>query len=79
MSYLIAKGKVRLRNDFVRDHQKWILKCYPGKPLHSEIYLFQKNFFKLSNTKNIYENSFYDLVDKKLYDYTRVDLETIKL
>ncbi len=76
--YLIAKGKVRLLNEYIQDHQKWVLICYPGKPLYSEVYLFQKNFFRLENRDNIYENCYYDLSDKKLYDYTRVELENIK-
>lgn len=76
--YLIAKGKVRLYNEYVQDKEEWILQCYPGKPLKSEIYLFQKNFFKMSNPKNTYENAFYDLEGKKLYDYSRVELDSLK-
>ena len=79
MSYLIAKGKVRLQNDFVRDHQKWVLYCYPGKPLKSQIYFFQQNFFKLDNPNNEYQDAFYDLEEKKLYDFNRADLENINL
>ena len=74
--YLIIKGKIRLVNDYVHDTQEWILYCYPGKPLLSEIYLHQKNFFKYKNKKNIYENSYYDLEVKKRYDYDTIDLET---
>jgi hypothetical protein len=74
--YLISKGKIRLYNDYVQDKQKWILGCYPGKPLMSEIYLFQKNPFNLSNKQNIYENSFYDLEERKLYDYEKIDLDS---
>jgi len=77
--YLITKGKVRLVNDYIQDKQKWILNCYPGKPLRSEIYLYQQNFFKLKNPENKFENSFYDLEAKKLYDYSNINLETIKL
>ena len=73
--YLIAKGRVKLYNAYVQDKEEWILQCYPGKPLKSETYIFQKNFFKLFNTKNIYENSFYDLEGKKLYDYNKVILD----
>jgi hypothetical protein len=76
--YFITKGKIRLWNDYVEDRQKWILYCYPGKPLKSEIYLYQKNFFKLKNPENKFENSFYDLEAKKLYDYDNLDLDTIK-
>lgn len=77
--YFITKGCVRLRNDYVQDAQKWILNCYPGKPLYTEIYLHQKNFFQLENVQNKYQNCFYDLEEKKLYDYDRVNLETISL
>lgn len=59
--YLVSKGRVRLRNDFIHDAQKWVLWCYPGKPLFSEIYLYKKNFFNFHNPENVYENSFYDL------------------
>jgi hypothetical protein len=75
MFYLISKGKVRLHNDYIQDKEKWILLAYPGKPLFSEIYFFQKNWFKLENPKNKYENCYYDLEEQKLYNYDRLDLE----
>lgn len=77
--YLISKGRIKLYNEFVDGHEKWILICYPGIPLKSEIYLHQKNPFKLSNPKNKLENSYYDLKNNILYDYDRVDLKTLKL
>ena len=43
------------------------------------LYLFQQNFFKLNNPTNDYQAAFYDLEEKKLYDFNRVDLETIDL
>ncbi len=76
--YLVSKGEIKLSNPFVQGHEKWTLFCYPGPPLKSEIYIFQKNPFKLSNKSNKFENSYYDLINKKLYDYDRVDLETIE-
>ncbi len=79
MFYLASKGKIRLQNDYIQDKQKWVLWCYPGKPLLSEIYLYQQNFFNLENSTNIYENSFYNLEDEKLYDFSKIDLETFKL
>lgn len=77
MFYLISKGKAKIQNEFLNNHEKWILHCYPGKPLKSEIYLYQKNFFKFNNLNNIYQNYFYDLEEEKLYDYSRVDLATL--
>lgn len=75
--YLIQKGQIDLYNHFVTDtEKKWILQCCPGKPLKSEVYLFQKNPLTILNTKNKYENSYYDLESKILYDYSRLDIET---
>ena len=72
MLYLTQKGVFGLGNNFVTDTEvKWILQVYPGKPLKSEIYLFQKNPLKLSNPKNQYENSYYDLEEQVLYDYLK--------
>lgn len=77
--YLVSKGVLRLSNKYLNSKEKWILWCYPGKPLKSEIYLYQKNFFKLSNKENDYENSYYDLNDNKLYNFENIDLSTINL
>lgn len=72
--YLAAKGSLQLANPFVAEKESWILQCYPGKPLKSEVYLFQCNPLQLKNPKNTFENSFYDLAGKRLYDYDRLDL-----
>jgi hypothetical protein len=77
MFYLASKGSVQLKNDYVSGKQKWILWCYPGKPLFSEIYLYKKNFFNLHNEDNVFENCYYDLTDKKLYDYNKINLEDL--
>lgn len=76
--YLASKGKLKFPNKYLNGKEKWILWCYPGKPLKSEIYLYQKNFFKLENKENSYENCYYDLSEKKLYNYDNIDLETLK-
>lgn len=77
--YLVTKGQVGLSNDYIDNKQKWILNCYPGKPLYTGAYLYQKNPLRLSNPKNKYENCFYDLEEKKLYDFDNMDLNTVKL
>lgn len=76
LDYLVVKGKVRLQNEYTKDKQKWILNIYHGKPHSSHVYLHQQNFFELENKENIYENSWYDALNKKLYDYERLDIET---
>ncbi len=75
--YLAKKGVLKINNYFVNDFEKkWVLLAYPGKPLKSEVYLFQKNPLNLSNPNNIYENSCYDLEAKVLYDFLRLDIDT---
>jgi hypothetical protein len=76
MIYLLSKNQVNLANDFIQNNQKWVLFCYPGKPLKHLIYLYKLNPFKLEWKENPYENSYYDLENKKLIDFNRVDLET---
>lgn len=76
LDYLVLKGQVRLQNDHTKDHEKWILNCYPGKPHRSSVYLHQKNFFDLHNPQNTYENSWYDLLSRKIYHFDRLDIET---
>jgi hypothetical protein len=73
--YLIAKGEIELPNKFIQGHEKWILNCYPSKPLKGYIYLHMLNPFKLEHKKNTYENSWYDLEEKKLYNFENIDLE----
>jgi hypothetical protein len=67
--YFISKGKIHLRNDYIHGQERWILSCYPGKPLRAEAYLYEQNFFKLTCPTNKYENGFYDLAEKKLYTF----------
>lgn len=77
MMHLIAKGKIWFpQNDFIKDRQDWILICYPGPILKWHAYLLQKNFFKLENPKSKYENCFYNVEKRVLYDTTRMDLKT---
>lgn len=77
LDYLTAMGKVRLQNDYVQDREKWILNCYHGKPHRTHIYIYQKNFFNLKS-ENIYKWSWYDLMNKKLYDFDRLDIESFE-
>ena len=77
--YMASKGKLKFPNKYLNGKEKWVLWCYPGKPLKSEIYLYKKNFFKGKNKENDYENSYYDLSEKKLYDYNNLDLERLNM
>lgn len=76
LDYLVTKGKVRLQNEYTKDKQEWVLNCYHGKPHRSHVYLHQKNIFQLENPKNVYENSWYDILNKKLYQFDRLDIDT---
>ncbi len=77
LTYLISKEEIKISNALVNGRDKWRLICYPGKPLKSLIYFYQKNIFNL-NSGNPHENSIYDLTNKKLYNPDNTDLETFK-
>lgn len=79
MIYLLNKNQIKLPNDYVENNQKWILFCYPGRPIKTIVYLHQLNPFKLEWKENPYQNSFYDLEEKQLIDFQRVDLETYQV
>lgn len=74
MTYLWMFKKIKLKNDFVQKREKWILTCYPGVPPKALVYLIQKNPFKFK-IDNPYLG-FYNIENKKLYDFNRIDLET---
>lgn len=76
MMYLLSKNQVKLSNEYIENNQKWILWCYPGRPLKSAVYLYQLNPFKLEWEENPYQNCQYDLEAKQLIDFARVDLTT---
>ncbi len=75
LDFLVARGVVRLQNDYVQDHEKWILNCYNGKPHRAHVYVHQKNFIKIK-TDNIYGDAWYDLDAKKLYEFDRMDIDS---
>jgi hypothetical protein len=79
MFYLLTHNKVKLPNEYIENQQKWVLYCYPGRPLKSTVYLYQLNPFKLSWDENPYARAHYDLSEKKLIEFDRVDLETYKV
>ncbi|MEK6924996.1 MAG: hypothetical protein AABW71_02030 [Nanoarchaeota archaeon] len=79
MVYLLSKNQVKLPNEFIENNQKWVLMCYPGRPIKTIVYLFQLNPFKFNWAESPYQNSFYDLEEKKLIEMDRVDLETYEV
>lgn len=78
LDYLLTKGRVTIKNDYTQNKHKWILNCYHGKPHSSHVYLHQKNFFRLENKENLYEDSWYDLKNKKLYNFMKINLKTFE-
>jgi hypothetical protein len=79
MFYLMTKNQIKLPNEYVENNQKWILFCYPGRPLKSTVYFYKLNPFKLDWPENPYQNCHYDLESQQLVDFDRVDLGTYKL
>ncbi len=79
MMYLLSRNQIKLPNEYIENNQKWILLCYPGRPLKSEVYIHQLNPFKLDWPENPYQGCQYDLDAKELIDFNRVDLETYRV
>lgn len=69
--YLILKGKIRLSNEFLHGHEEWILHCYPGVPLKTEMWLHSNNPFRLFNASNLYQNAMYNLTENKIVQLTK--------
>jgi hypothetical protein len=76
LDYLVMKGQVRLRNDYTMDGEEWVLNTYHGKPHRSHIYLHQQNYFRLDNSRNVFQNSWYDVASRKLYEFDRLDIDS---
>ncbi|MCA9356819.1 hypothetical protein H6784_02540 [Candidatus Nomurabacteria bacterium] len=76
MCYLASKGQIKLPNEYIENQQKWVLFCYPGRPLKGMIYLYNLNPFRLNWDENPYQNAHYDLESKKLIDFNNIDLDT---
>ncbi len=76
MAYLLTKNKITLPNEYIEGQQKWILWCYPGKPLRCMVYLYQLNPFQFEWPESPYQNAHFDLEAKKLIEFDRVDLDT---
>lgn len=79
MMYLLSKNQVKLPNEYIENNQKWILFCYPGRPLKSTVYLYQLNPFKLDWPENPYQNAHFDLEANQLIEFDRVDLATYEV
>jgi hypothetical protein len=75
MMYFIAKRRIELENKYVPNHDR-VLLSYPWKPPKHMVYLMQQDFFTLSNERNVYAQCRYDLADKKLYDLTKINIDT---
>src|SRR3989344_1375200 len=75
MFYLLTKNQIKLPNEYIEGNQKWILFCYPGRPLKSTVYLYQLNPFDFNWSENPYQNSHFDLESNQLIDFERVELE----
>lgn len=70
--YLANFGQLKITNTFTAGEEKWILQCYPGDPLKSEIYLLKLNPCKFKSD-NIYKLGMYNLEKNIFMDYSKID------
>ena len=69
-AYLLLNGQIKLRNDFVKGREEWILLAYPGMPPKAQIYLVQNDPLSIGKYPNPYKGQ-YDLVSRKFIDYSK--------
>lgn len=77
-SYLAVYGKFEIVNAYVEGKEEWELLCYPGKPFKSQIYFVQKNIMGYEKKEKSFIGH-YDLIEKKYYDFLKIDLGTLFL
>jgi hypothetical protein len=75
-SYLLLNRQLKIRNEHIENREEWLLLTYPGKPLVSEIYFYQKDILGINSDKNPYKGH-YDLLERKFYDFTKIDIATL--
>lgn len=74
--YMILKEyKFTFKDDFTKNMNRWILLCYSGFALKVFAYLHQKNYFKVTDAKNIFQDTFYDFKSNFLYRYPELDID----
>lgn len=74
-SYLAMYSKFEINNPYVEGKEEWGLLCYPGKPFLSQIYFIQKNICGFEKKQKSFIGH-YDLLDKKYYDFLKIDVNT---
>lgn len=72
-SYLALNRQLDIRNEHVGGREEWILLCYPGKPLVSEIYFYQKDILSINKDTNQFKGHF-DVTSRIFYDFDALDL-----
>ncbi len=72
-SYLAVYGKFEITNPYVEGKEEWELLAYPGKPFLSQIYFIQQNIMGFEKREKSYIGH-YDLLQKKYYDFTKIDV-----
>jgi hypothetical protein len=77
-SYLAVYSKFEIANPYVEGKEEWELLCYPGKPFLSQIYFVQKNICGYEKKLKSYIGH-YDLLEKKYYDFLKIDVDTFIL
>lgn len=71
-SYLAVYSKFEIANPCVEGREEWELLCYPGKPFLSQIYFVKKNIYNYEEKLKSYIGH-YDLLEKKYYDFSKID------
>ena len=77
--HYLLKEHINYTDDFVKNRNKWVLIAYSGFALKIIAYVHKHNVFKLDgNSKNVFQDTFYDFKSGYLYQYNNLDLDKYK-
>lgn len=77
-SYLAVYSKFEINNPYVEGKEEWELLCYPGKPFISQIYFVQRNICGFEKKSKSFIGH-YNLIDKKYYDFLKIDVNSVTI
>ncbi|MEC8220947.1 MAG: hypothetical protein VX028_02645 [Nanoarchaeota archaeon] len=74
--YMILKEyHFTFKDDFTKNMNRWIILCYSGFALKVFAYLHQKNYFNVTSSNNLFQDTFYDFKSNYLYKYQELDID----
>lgn len=76
---ILKEDTFKFKDNFTQNKNKWIILMYAGPALKLYAFLHQNDLFNLNkNSKNIFQDTFYDFKSEFLYQYNKIDINNNK-